>query len=35
MKETMVMSKENRHDFNKAKKEAKREARKGAKKEKD
>ena len=35
MKETMVMSKENRHDFNKAKKEAKREARKEAKKEKD
>ncbi|MDI1323977.1 MAG: DUF748 domain-containing protein [Algoriphagus sp.] len=35
MKETMVMSKENRHDFNKAKKEAKREARKVEKKEKD
>ena len=35
MKETMIMSKENRKDFNKTKKEAKREARKGAKKEKN
>ena len=33
MKETMIMSKENRKDFNKTKKEAKREAKKAAKKE--
>lgn len=35
MKETMVMSKENRHDFNKIKREAKRDAKKDAKKEKN